>query len=98
MTSVSPSLASLQGRRRSTVLLAVDGITALLRFAANAWRARRNRRAVANLLGFDDHLLADIGVTRADVASSIASSDWGDPSSHLTSLREERRSARPRTR
>lgn len=56
-----------------------------------AWTAFRHRRAVSNLLAFDDHLLADIGLTRGDVAASLSVGGLGDPSTRLRILAVERR-------
>lgn len=60
---------------------------------ANAtWTAWRHRRAVRDLLTFDDHMLADIGLTRGDVAAALATRDWSvDPSTRLRILAVERR-------
>ncbi|WP_421726623.1 DUF1127 domain-containing protein [Bauldia sp.] len=57
-------------------------------------RAYRNRRAVANLLSLDPHMLGDMGVTPHDVRSALASRITDDPSTHLASLAQERRAAR----
>ena len=60
---------------------------------ASAWRRYRNRKAVAGLLELDEHMLADLGVTRSDVAASLYGSDYMDPSLQLARLRNERRSS-----
>ncbi|WP_186396989.1 DUF1127 domain-containing protein [Stappia sp. TSB10GB4] len=65
--------------------------TSLLTLIAAAWRRRRNRKAVSGLLDLDDYMLADIGVTRSDVAASLHGSDYLDPSAQLARLRNERR-------
>jgi uncharacterized protein YjiS (DUF1127 family) len=52
-----------------------------------AWRRRRNRRVVNDLLEMDDHILADIGVTRGDVAVALSRSGIGDPSVRLANMR-----------
>ena len=61
--------------------------------AAALWAAYRNRRAVAQLLGFDARMLRDIGLAPGDVHSALASPLSEDPSRHLTALSAERRSA-----
>jgi len=43
----------------------------LLAALARAWRRHRHRRAALALLDFDDHRLADIGLSRADIRGSV---------------------------
>ena len=57
------------------------------------WQAYRNRRAVAHLLAFDDHMLRDIGVTRGDVHAAMAAPISDDPSHYLAGFAHERRAA-----
>jgi uncharacterized protein YjiS (DUF1127 family) len=54
----------------------------------------KNRRAVNQLLDWDDHALKDIGLTRADVRLSLALPLSEDPSSRLCDWAHERRAAR----
>ena len=42
-------------------------------------RAVRNRRAATTLAGLDDHMLADIGITRSDLRDAYAEPLWHDP-------------------
>ena len=80
----------------STVAAAVaSGIYLAL---ASAWRRYRNRKAVAGLLELDEHMLADLGVTRSDVAASLYAGDYMDPSTQLARLRNERRHSTLATR
>ncbi|WP_249693057.1 DUF1127 domain-containing protein [Stappia sp. WLB 29] len=65
--------------------------TSLLALTAAAWRRRQNRKAISGLLDLDDYMLADIGVTRSDVAASLYATDYVDPSMQLSRLRNERR-------
>ncbi len=60
---------------------------------AALWRAMRNRRSVARLLEWDDHMLRDIGLTPGDVRSALASPMADDPSYRLAAMSVERRSA-----
>jgi uncharacterized protein YjiS (DUF1127 family) len=53
-----------------------------------------NRRAVVQLLDWDDRALRDIGLTRSDVHLSLALPYREDPSTRLTFWASERRSAR----
>jgi uncharacterized protein YjiS (DUF1127 family) len=57
------------------------------------WTAYRNRRAVGALLGWDAHMLRDIGLNHSDVESALAVSFNDDPSSRLSSIATERRQA-----
>jgi uncharacterized protein YjiS (DUF1127 family) len=57
------------------------------------WNAVKNRRSVARLPKWDDHMLSDIGLTRGDVRSALAAPFSEDPSDRLGALQGERRSA-----
>ena len=57
------------------------------------WHARKNRRSVARLLEWNDHMLRDIGLTRGDVGSALASRLTDDPSNRLSAFSRERRFA-----
>lgn len=63
-------------------------------FVRATWKARRHRREVVLLLAFDDHALADIGLTRGDVHVCLAGPVFDDPSTRLRVLAVERRAAR----
>lgn len=56
------------------------------------------RKQIEALGGLDDRMLADIGVTRADLAEAARWSLWGDPGERLAQIAEERRAARARGR
>ncbi|MBC01495.1 MAG: hypothetical protein CML67_18350 [Rhodobacteraceae bacterium] len=87
---------------RSSTLVARSFLTALSSalgtLLQTAWRRRKNRRTVAGLLEMDDHILADIGVTRSDVEIALSRRDIRDPSVQLALLRNEARMPRPRVR
>jgi uncharacterized protein YjiS (DUF1127 family) len=55
-------------------------------------RAVRNRHAAAGLAGLDDHMLADIGLTRSDLRDAYSEPLWHDPTDLLASRAAERRS------
>jgi uncharacterized protein YjiS (DUF1127 family) len=57
--------------------------------AAGYWRKRVNRRRVKALLELDDHLLADIGLTRADIDTALGSA--ADASAVLKELSHRHR-------
>jgi uncharacterized protein YjiS (DUF1127 family) len=58
---------------------------------AGAWRHRHDATALASL---DDRMLADIGLTRADLNDALAEPLWRDPTTVLARRRGERRWAR----
>ena len=60
---------------------------------AAVWNAVKNRRSIGRLLEFDEHMLRDIGLTRSDVHSALASPFPEDPSNRLGSLSGERKQA-----
>ncbi len=60
---------------------------------AAVWRAAKNRRQVGNLLGWDDRMLADIGLTQGDIRSALAAPLSEDPSQQLQLRSSERRNA-----
>src|SRR5262245_7202077 len=80
------------------------GAKALTRIAelAGTWalrvvdyvRAYLNRRDIQTLAGFDDRMLADIGLTKSDVRDAIAEPLWRDPTTILVGRVRERRLAR----
>jgi len=53
-----------------------------------AWRHRRD---VEVLSSFDDRMLADIGLSRADLRDAMAGPRWRDPTVLLLDRRRERR-------
>jgi uncharacterized protein YjiS (DUF1127 family) len=56
-----------------------------------AWRHRHDATALAAL---DDRMLADIGLTRADLNDALSEPLWRDPTSVLVRRKDERRWAR----
>jgi uncharacterized protein YjiS (DUF1127 family) len=61
-------------------------------------RARRNRRQASQLAGLDRRMLADIGITRADVRDAFSEPFWEDPTALLLERAIERRLNRAVTR
>ncbi len=57
------------------------------------WQAYRNRRAVGALMGWDAHMLRDIGLNHSDVQSALSAPLNDDPSSRLSAISCERREA-----
>jgi uncharacterized protein YjiS (DUF1127 family) len=56
----------------------------------------KNRRDATILAGMDEHMLADIGLTRGDVRDAFSEPLWRDPTAILVSRAHERRVNRPR--
>jgi uncharacterized protein YjiS (DUF1127 family) len=57
-------------------------------------RALKNRRAATALAGLDDHMLADIGITRSDLRDAYSEPLWHDPTDVLVGRVAERRQRR----
>ena len=79
----------------SALLRALASVVALIAhwFKVIA-RARRNRRDAAVLAGADRRMLADIGITRADVRDAFSEPFWDDPTALLRERALERRVGR----
>ena len=56
----------------------------------------KNRRDALVLAGMDEHMLADIGLTRGDVRDAFSEPVWRDPTAILVSRAHERRINRRR--
>jgi uncharacterized protein YjiS (DUF1127 family) len=69
-------------------------VTAAARWIRQFVQAYRNRSTAAALAGFDDRMLADIGLTRSDVRDAFAEPLWQDPTELLRARALERRRAR----
>jgi len=54
-------------------------------------RARRHRREAMALAGFDQNILADIGLNRADLQDAFSAPFWEDPTLLLRERAIERR-------
>ena len=64
--------------------------------SVNAWlkrlaRARRHRRQAAALVGCDGRMLADLGISRADLRDAFSEPFWEDPTALLRERALERR-------
>ena len=60
-------------------------------------RALKNRSAATSLARLDDHMLADIGLTRSDLRDAYAEPLWQDPTDVLAGRAAERRRKRRRS-
>jgi uncharacterized protein YjiS (DUF1127 family) len=65
------------------------------RWAKAVAKARRNRQEARKLAGLDRRMLADIGLTRADVRDAFSEPFWEDPTALLRERAIERRMHRP---
>jgi uncharacterized protein YjiS (DUF1127 family) len=54
-------------------------------------RAQRHRRQASQLAALDRHMLADIGITRADLRDAFSEPFWEDPTALLKERAIERR-------
>jgi uncharacterized protein YjiS (DUF1127 family) len=68
-------------------------LSAFVRSAGQALRSFKNRRKIVALSEFDDHLLADIGLSRDDVRRALDLPFAHDPALELQrlALRQRRR-------
>jgi uncharacterized protein YjiS (DUF1127 family) len=75
-------------------------VQSLAGYLGNGLRAAlqrlKNRHDATILAGMDEHMLADIGLTRGDVRDAFSEPIWRDPTSILVSRAHERRINRRR--
>lgn len=79
---------------RTFVSVAFEAAASAVHLAGHAMRVWRHRREVARLLGAEDHILSDLGITRQDVEGAMAAPLMHDPSHQLLRARGERRAYR----
>lgn len=87
MTVLNPS-TSLSGSVWQTA------VHRLGRLAGSLVHFFRSRRDIKVLAGFDDHMLADIGLNRGDIRDAVAQPPWREPTSLLVKRVHERQLAR----
>jgi uncharacterized protein YjiS (DUF1127 family) len=81
----------------ATVLRTALALLALVtRWLKRLAQARRHRREARVLVGLDRHMLADIGITRADLRDAFSQPFWEDPTELLSERACARRQYRPR--
>jgi len=91
---MAPVAEGLMALALGTLVLAGRAVAAVDR-ALNAWSdAREARHALAQLGSLDDHMLQDIGITRADVRDAASAPLGADPTRLLALRVTERRAAR----
>jgi uncharacterized protein YjiS (DUF1127 family) len=72
-------------------------VAAVMRRAQHVCEILRHRRDAVMLASFNDRMLADIGLTRADLNDAFAEPPWRDPTAVLVVRARERRAARRRS-
>ena len=76
----------------STLIRAFASLLAFLTYwLKELARARRHRREASVLASLDRRMLADIGITRADVRDAFSEPFWDDPTALLRERALERR-------
>jgi uncharacterized protein YjiS (DUF1127 family) len=76
----------------STVLRGFASLVALVAYwLKQLAQARRHRREARALAGLDRYMLADIGITRADVRDAFSAPFWEDPTEVLAQRAGDRR-------
>ena len=89
MTRKYPRFAVAPAPPRCALCLAL--LALVTRWLKDLARARRNRREAVTLAGLDRRMLADIGITRADVSDAFSEPFWEDPTALLRERAIERR-------
>ena len=80
---------------RPGLLPVLFALTALVvRWLKQLARARKHRRQARALTGLEQNMLADIGLTHADVRDAFSGPLWEDPTALLRARALERRLAR----
>lgn len=90
-SDVTHSPGALSAPNASTFGLILSGIVLGLR---KIGRAVKNRHRAAMLAQLDDHLLADVGLTRADLDDANRMPLWRDPIRLLQNRAKNRRLSR----
>jgi len=76
----------------ATLARGVAGLTAVVaNWSLRLARALRHRHEARVLAGLDQHMLADIGITRADVSDAFSRPLWEDPTAVLIERAGDRR-------
>jgi uncharacterized protein YjiS (DUF1127 family) len=76
------------GSRSGSATL-IEAARVVARVFAAGWTAMNNRRKVTQLQDLDDYMLADIGLTRADLREAVSLPLHQDPSLRLAVLVNE---------
>jgi uncharacterized protein YjiS (DUF1127 family) len=95
MLAITPSFSRLRLPR--FVLWAAELLARMTRRANGLALAWMRRRETVMLARADDHILADLGLSRGDLADAFSGPPWEDPTLILRSRALERRLARHRS-
>jgi uncharacterized protein YjiS (DUF1127 family) len=87
-TLTTPAVPTLFAQALATIAAAAARLAG--RFA-EAWRHRHDAAVLAAL---DDHMLADLGLSRADLNDALSEPLWRDPTALLARRHGERRRSR----
>jgi uncharacterized protein YjiS (DUF1127 family) len=99
MTSeVLPSKIPPIGATTAKHSIVASMLTALARRVRLLIAAREHRHQLLRVAQSDDHLLADIGVTRQDIDTALSAPFWRDPTRELAHRLTEPKSDRQRPR
>ncbi len=92
MTALTTPAAPSARSSWAQAFAAIGTTVARLAFwLADAWRHRRDATTLA---GFDDRMLANIGLTRCDLNDALSEPLWRDPTIVLARRYRERRKVR----
>jgi len=91
MTTANPVLTLAEAPRSRPGTAFGVLVLAWTRRLIHAWL---HRRAATTLAGFDQHMLADIGLTQADIRDAVSEPLWRDPTDLLRARAQERRLTR----
>lgn len=87
-------VAPVGERLASLLVMLLSAGTHAVRWCVAVGEALERRRVMAQLAGLEDHMLKDIGITRADVRDAASEPFGTDPTRLLVLRSTERRAAR----
>jgi uncharacterized protein YjiS (DUF1127 family) len=90
-TLTTPATPAVSTRFAQGLATIVEAPARLARRLANAWRHRHDTAVLAAL---DDHMLADLGLSRSDLNDALSEPLWRDPTALLARRHGERRRSR----
>jgi len=90
-TLSTPATPAVRMRFAQALATIVEAPARLARRLADAWRHRHDAAVLAAL---DDHMLADLGLSRSDLNDALSEPLWRDPTSLLARRHGERRRSR----
>ena len=91
---MSMNTISLQSAASGTLARTARIVGFVALRAVEFYRSFKSRHEMRMLAGFDDRMLADIGLTRGDLRDAVSEPLWRDPTNVLVKRARERRMAR----